>query len=119
VLIFIFFQKPVRNWELITDVTNLFFSNVLLPWFISILGPLARNGLPPLLITTVHRSSHVDLERKILAHRGKVWKLHHVDLWEGLCVNLHRVLVQDQSALLNSQLNLTTQLLAFTRGMSE
>jgi hypothetical protein len=40
-------------------------------------------------------------------------------MWEGLCVNLHHVLGQDYSALLDGRLDLTTQLLAFTRGMSE
>ena len=61
-LIFILFQKPIRSWELITDVTHLLFSNMLSPWLILILGPFARNGLSPLLVTTAYRPRHVDLE---------------------------------------------------------
>ena len=44
------------------DVTHLLFSNMLPPWFILILGPFARNGLSPLLVTTVYGPRHVDLE---------------------------------------------------------
>ena len=62
VLILIFFQKPIGSRNLITNVTHLFFSDMLSPWFILILGPFARNGLSPLLITTAHRPGHVDLE---------------------------------------------------------
>ena len=62
VLIFIFFQKPIRSWKLITDVTHLLFSNMLSPWLILILGPFARNGLSPLLVTTAYRPRHVGLE---------------------------------------------------------
>ena len=72
VLIFVFFQKPIESWNLITDVTHLFFSNMLPLWFILILGTFARNGLSPLLITTAYGSRHVDLERKILARRSEV-----------------------------------------------
>ena len=60
--IFIFFQKLIRSWELIKDVTHLLLSNMLSPWLILILGPFARNGLSPLLITTAYRPRHVDLE---------------------------------------------------------
>ena len=60
--IFIFFQKPIRSWKLITDVTHLLFSNMLSPWLILILGPFARNGLSPLLVMTAYRPHHVDLE---------------------------------------------------------
>ena len=62
VLIFIFFQKPIGSWKLITDVTHLLFSNMLSPWLILILGPFARNALSPLLVTTAYRPRHVDLE---------------------------------------------------------
>ena len=67
VLILVFFQKPIGSWELIADVTHLFFSNMLLLRFAFILGPFARNGLSPLLIMAVHRSHHVDLECQVLA----------------------------------------------------
>ena len=67
VLILVFFKKPIGSWELIADVTHLFFSNMLLLRLVFILGPFARSGLSPLLITAVHGSRHVDLECQILA----------------------------------------------------
>ena len=63
VLILVFFQKPIGSWELIADVTHLFFSNMLLLRLVFILGPFARSGLFPLLVTAAHGSRHVDLER--------------------------------------------------------
>ena len=62
VLIFILFQKPIGSRKLITDVTHLLFSNMLSPWFVVVLGPFARNGLSPLLVTTAYWPCHVDLE---------------------------------------------------------
>ena len=62
VLILVFLKKPIGSWELITDVTHLLFSNMLSPWLILILGPFARNGLSPLLVTTAYGPRHVDLE---------------------------------------------------------
>ena len=62
VLILIFFQKPIESRKLITDVTHLLFSDMLSPWLILILGPLARNGLSPLPVTTAYRPRLVDLE---------------------------------------------------------
>ena len=62
VLILIFFQKLFGSWKLIADVTHLLFSNMLSPWLILILGPFARNGLSPLLVTTAYRPLRVDLE---------------------------------------------------------
>jgi hypothetical protein len=70
VLVPVFFKKPIGSWELIADVTHLFFSNMLLLRLVFILGPFARNGLFPLLITAAHRSSHVNLERQVLALRS-------------------------------------------------
>ena len=67
VLILLFFQKLIGSWELIEDVTLLFFSNMLLLRLISILGPFARSGLFPLLVTAAHGSRHVDLECQVLA----------------------------------------------------
>ena len=49
VLILVFFKKPIGSWELIADVTHLFFSNMLLR-LVFILGPFARSGLFPLLV---------------------------------------------------------------------
>ena len=67
VLILVFFQKPIGSWELIVDVTHLFFSNMLLLRLVFILGPFARNDLFPLLYTVADGSCHVDLECQILA----------------------------------------------------
>ena len=95
VLILVFFQKPIGSWELIVDVTHLFFSNMLLFWLVYILGPFARSGLFPLLDMAAHGSRHVDLECQVLAHRSKIRQLHHVSLWERLTVHLHRALGQN------------------------
>ena len=42
VLILVFFQKPIRSWELIADVTHLFFGNMLLLWLVFILGAVCQ-----------------------------------------------------------------------------
>ena len=67
VLILVFFQKPIRGWELVADVTHLLLNHMLLLQLVFILGPFARNGLFPLLDTTVDGSCHVDLKCQILA----------------------------------------------------
>ena len=108
VLILEFFQKPNGSWELVADVMHLFFSNMLLLRLVFILGPFARSGLSPLLITAAHGSRHVDLKRQILVLSSKIRQLYHVSLWEWLTVHFHRVLGQDQSALLDSRLDLPT-----------
>ena len=95
VLILVFFQKPIGSWELIADVTHLFFSNMLLLQLVFILVPFARSGLFSLLVTAAHGSRHVNLERQVLALRSRIRKLHHVSLWEWLTVHLHRVLGQN------------------------
>jgi len=95
VLILVFFKKPIGSWELIADMAHLFFSNMLLLRLVFILGPFARIGLFPLLVTAAYGSHHVNLERKILALRSKICQPHHVSLWERLTVNLHRVLGQN------------------------
>src|SRR6185312_4525468 len=95
VLILVFFQKLFGSWELIADVTHLFFSNMLQLWLVFILGPFARSGLFPLLITVAHGSRHVNLECQVLALRSKIRQLHHVSLWECLTIHLHCVLGQN------------------------
>ena len=72
VLILVFFKKPIGSWELIVDVTHLFISNMLLLRLVFILGPFARIGLFPLLVTAAYGSHHVNPERKILALRYKI-----------------------------------------------
>ena len=71
VLVLVLFQKPIGSWELIADVTHLFFSNMLLLRLVFILGPFARSGLSPLLVMVVHGPCHVNLECQILALRSK------------------------------------------------
>ena len=63
VLILVFFKKQIGSWELIADVTHLFFSNMLLLRLVFILGPFARIGLFPLLVTAAYGSHHVNSER--------------------------------------------------------
>ena len=72
VLILVFFQKPIGSWELVADVTHLFFSGMLLLWIVFILEPFARNSLFPLPNTVVDGSCHVDLECQILALGSKI-----------------------------------------------
>ena len=67
VLVLVLFQKPIGSWELIADVTHMFFSNMLLLQLVLILGPFARNGIFPLPNTVANGSGHVDLECQILA----------------------------------------------------
>ena len=43
-----------------------------LVWLVFILGPFARSGLFPLLVTAAYGSHHVNPERKILALRSKI-----------------------------------------------
>ena len=95
VLILVFFQKPIRSWELIADVTHLLFSHMLLLQLVFILRPFARNGLFPLLDTAADGSCHVDLKGQILALRSKIRQLYHVSLWEWLTVHFHHVLGQN------------------------
>jgi len=95
VLILVFFQKPIRSQKLVADVTHLFFSDMLLLWLVFILGPFARSGLSPLLVTAAHGSRHVDLKRQILALRSKIRQLYHVSLREWLTIHFHRLLGQN------------------------
>ena len=62
VLVLVFFQEPIRSWELVADMTYLLFSHMLLLHLAFILRPFAKNGLSPLLVMVAHRSHHVDLE---------------------------------------------------------
>ena len=95
VLILVLFQKPIGSWELIADVTHLFFRNMLLLRLVFILGPFARSGLSPLLVTAAYGSRHVDLECQVLDVGSEIRQLHHVSLRERLTVHLHHVLGQN------------------------
>src|SRR6185503_8396920 len=48
VLVLVLFQKPIRSWKLVADVTHLLFSHMLLFHLVFILRPFARSGLSPL-----------------------------------------------------------------------
>ena len=72
VLVLVLFQKPIRSWKLVADVTHLLFGYMSLFRLAFILRPFARNGLSPVFVATAHMPCHVDLERKILARRSKV-----------------------------------------------
>jgi hypothetical protein len=98
---------------LIPHVSHLFFGDVLLFAFLGLIA-----GTDPLLLITVLRwTCHVDVERKIqlasciLLARIPV-TFHHVNAREGPSIDFHGKLSQDQSALLNSQLNLLIELFA-------
>ena len=67
VLVLVFFQEPIRSWELVADMTYLLFSHMLLLQLAFILRPFARSGLSPLLVLAAHRSHHVDVECQVLA----------------------------------------------------
>jgi hypothetical protein len=97
------------------------FFNDVLPF--AFLGPIAGTG-PLLLVTTSLWSCHIDVEREIQsASRTPFTCIHvtfyHVNAWGRPSTNFHGELSQDQSALLNSWLNLPTELFAVVGGMGE
>jgi hypothetical protein len=94
-------------------VSHLFFGDVLLFAFP---GPITGTG-PFLLIATSQWTCHVDVEQKIQSASCRLLAgipvtFHHVNAREGPSIDFHGELSQDQSALLNSQLNLPTELFA-------
>jgi hypothetical protein len=100
-----------RERSLIPYVSHLFFDDVLLFAFP---GPIAGTG-PFLLIAASQWTCHVDVEQKIQSASCKLLAripvtFHHVNAREGPSIDFHGELSQDQSALLNSQLNLPTEL---------
>jgi hypothetical protein len=109
-----------REWSLIPHVPHLFFSDVL-PF--AFLGPIAGTG-PLLLVTTSQWSYHIDVEREIQSASRRPFAcihvtFYHVNVWERSSINFHGELSQDQSALLNSRLNLPTELFAVIGGVGE
>jgi hypothetical protein len=114
VLVFILSEEMGRSRSLIPDVPYLLFRDVFLFPF---LGPIG--GISPLLlfVTTLCRSYYIDAkcEIQLTLHRSVAIiyaTLHHIDTWERLGIDLHSVLSQDQSALLNSRLDLSTEFFA-------
>jgi hypothetical protein len=101
-------------------VSHLFFNDVL-PF--ALLGPIAGTG-PLLLVATSQWSCHIDVECKIQPALRRLFACIHVtfynvNAWERLSINFHGELSQDQSALLNSRLNLPTELFAVISGVGE
>jgi hypothetical protein len=105
---------------LIPHVSHLFFSDVL-PFAFS--GPIA--GTAPLLLMAASQwSCHIDVEREIQSASRRPFTcipvtFYHVNVQERPSIDFHGELPQDQSALLNSQLNLPIELLAVTSGVGE
>jgi hypothetical protein len=94
-------------------MSHLFFGYVLLFAF---LGPIAGTG-PLLLFTASRCTCHVDVEQKIQSASCRPLAqipvtFHHVNAQEGPSIDVHGELFQDQSTLLNSRLNLPTELFA-------
>jgi hypothetical protein len=108
------------EWPLIPHVPHLFFSDVL-PFTFS--GPIAGTD-PLLLVATSQWSCHIDVKREIQSASHILFTcihvtFYHVNAWERLSINFHGELSQDQSALLNSRLNLPTEFFAVVGGVGE
>jgi hypothetical protein len=120
ILVFIFLEQMRRERPLIPHVSHLFFGDVLLFTFP---GPIAGTG-PLLLVAASQWTCHVDIERKIQSASCRPLtripvNLHHVNAREGPSIDFHGELSQDQSALLNSRLNLPMELFAVIGGVGE
>jgi hypothetical protein len=72
---------------------------------------------PFLLVAALQWTYHVDVEQKIQSASCRPLAripvtFHHVNVREGPSIDFHGELSQDQSTLLNSRLNLPTELFA-------
>jgi hypothetical protein len=119
-LVFIFLEQMRRERPLIPHVSHLFFGDVLLFAFP---GPITGTS-PLLLITASQWTCHVDIEQKIQSVSCRplthiLVTCHHVNAREGPSTDFHDELSQDQSALLNSRLNLPMKLFAVVGVMGE
>jgi hypothetical protein len=120
ILVSIFLDQMRGVWLLIPHVPHLLFSDVF-PFAFP--GPIAGTG-PLLLVTTLQWSCHIDVEREIQSSLGRPFTCtpvtcYHVNAREWPSIKFHGELSQDQSALLNSQLNLSTELFAVIGGVDE
>jgi hypothetical protein len=109
ILVFIFLEQMSGERPLILHVSHLFFSDVLLFAF---LGPIVETG--PLLLFAV---SQCTCTCRPFARIPVTF--HHVNAQEGLSINFHGELSQDESALFNSQLNLPMVLFAIVGVVGE
>jgi hypothetical protein len=101
-------------------VSHLFFGDVL-PFAFS--GPITGTG-PLLLIVASQWSCYINIEREIqmASHRLLTCipvTFYHVNARERTSIDFHGELPQDQSALLDSRLNLPTELFAVIGGMGK
>jgi hypothetical protein len=120
ILVFIFLEQMRGEWPLIPHVPHLLFSDVfpfIFPW------PIAGAGLL-LLVAMLQWSCHIDVEREIQSASRRPFTcipvtFYHVNARERRSINFHGELSQDQSALLNSRLNLLTELFAIVGGVGE
>jgi hypothetical protein len=120
ILVFIFLEQMRGEWPLIPHVPHLLFSDVFpfaFPWPIVGTGPL-------LLVMTSQWSCHIDVEREIQSVSHRLFTcipmtFYHVNAREWLSINFHGEPSQDQSALLNSRLNLSMELFAVIGGVGE
>jgi hypothetical protein len=108
------------EWLLIPHVPHLLFSDVF-PFAFP--GPIAGTG-PLLLVAMSQWSYHIDVEREIQSASCRPFTcipvtFYHVNAREWPSINFHGELSQDQSALLNSRLNLSTELFAVVGGVGE
>jgi hypothetical protein len=120
ILVFIFLEQMCGEWTLIPHVPDLLFNDVF-PFAFP--GPIAGTG-PLLLIAMSQWSCHIDVEREIQSASCRPFTcipvtFYHVNAWERSSINFHGELSQDQSALLNSRLNLSTELFAVISGVGE
>jgi hypothetical protein len=108
------------EWPLIPHVPHLLFSDVF-PFAFP--GPIVGTG-PLLLVMTLQWSFHIDVEHEIQSASRRPFTyipmtFYHVNDRERPSINFHGELSQDQSALLNSRLNLSTELFAVIGGVGE
>jgi hypothetical protein len=101
-------------------VSHLFYGDVL-PF--AFLGPITGTG-PLLLIVALRWSCHINVEHEIqTTSRRPLTCIHvifyHVNARERLSIDFHGELLQDQSAMLNSRLNLLMELFTVVGGMGK
>jgi hypothetical protein len=120
ILVFIFLEQMRKEWPSIPHVPHLLFSDVF-PFTFP--GPIAGTG-PLLRVMTSQWSCYIDVEREIQSVSRRPFTcipvtFYHVNARERPSINFHGKLSQDQSALLNSRLNLSMELFAVVGGVGE
>jgi hypothetical protein len=117
ILVLILSEEIRRSWPLIPNMPHLFLCDISFFFF---LGPIARISLFILGLAVWCQPCHIDAKREIqLPPRRPVTTLYHVHTRKRLGIDLHSGLAQDQSALLDSRLDLPTEFLAVARAVGE